>query len=111
MKTYILVRDGDGEDTTAECRCVISEDGKPPRILSLDRSLRVVQHSPAGFNFGYGGSGPSQLAFAILQDYLDRDDIPANIYQAFKADFIEGAKDGERIPGGHIEFWLSKANK
>jgi len=35
------------------------------KLLPLDPSLRHVNHSPDGFNWGYGGSGPSQLAAAI----------------------------------------------
>ena len=34
--------------------------------LSPDDSLKVRNHSPDGFNWGYGGSGPAQLALAIL---------------------------------------------
>ena len=29
-----------------------------------------VNHSPDGFNIGYNGSGPSQLAYAMCRDYL-----------------------------------------
>ena len=29
-----------------------------------------VNHSPDGFNVGYGGSGPAQLAYAICRDLL-----------------------------------------
>lgn len=42
-------------------------NGKP---LSLERSLKVFNHSPSGFSWGYGGSGPAQLALAILLRYL-----------------------------------------
>lgn len=36
-----------------------------------DRELQhVVKHSSAGFNWGYGGSGPSELARCILLDHL-----------------------------------------
>jgi hypothetical protein len=35
------------------------------------RALRhYVCHSPTGFNWGYGGSGPADLALAILCDAL-----------------------------------------
>lgn len=34
-------------------------------ILSSSPSLAVAQHSPDGFNWGYGGSGPAQLALAV----------------------------------------------
>jgi hypothetical protein len=38
-------------------------DGLP---LDLSKSLKHCNHSPAGFMWGYGGSGPSQLAFALM---------------------------------------------
>ncbi len=36
------------------------------KLLLPYESQRVVNHSPDGFNWGYGGSGPAQLALAIL---------------------------------------------
>jgi len=30
----------------------------------------LMNHSPDGFNWGYGGSGPAQLALAILADHF-----------------------------------------
>ena len=36
------------------------------REISPARSQAVWNHSPDGFNWGYGGSGPAQLALAIL---------------------------------------------
>jgi hypothetical protein len=41
-------------------------------------------HSPNGFEWGYGGSGPAQLALAILADHLDDDQEALNFYQRFK---------------------------
>lgn len=35
-------------------------------LLPIDNSLQEVQHSKE-FNWGYAGSGPAQLAFAVLQ--------------------------------------------
>lgn len=40
-------------------------DGKP-----LPLKLDVVNHSPTGFECGYHGSGPAQLAFALAFDHL-----------------------------------------
>lgn len=34
--------------------------------LKPDDSLKIVRHSPDGFEWGYGGSGPAQLALGIL---------------------------------------------
>lgn len=40
-------------------------------------------HSPTGFAWGYGGSGPAQLALAILAD-LHGDTVALRFYQTFK---------------------------
>jgi len=34
----------------------------------------VVSHSPTGYEFGHGGSGPADLALNILQDYMLNND-------------------------------------
>jgi hypothetical protein len=36
----------------------------------LDPRLDLSNHSPSGFAWGYGGSGPAQLALAILADMV-----------------------------------------
>ena len=41
-------------------------------------------HSPAGFEWGYCGSGPAQLALAILADHCGNDERALNWYQRFK---------------------------
>jgi hypothetical protein len=48
-----------------------------------------VRHSPTGFSWGYGGSGPAELARCILLDYAERigDDDKSfyeDNYQRFK---------------------------
>ena len=44
-------------------------------------------HSPDGFQIGYAGSGPSDLAFAICA-YLRPRDVAQRIHQDFKNRFI-----------------------
>lgn len=58
--------------------------------LSPKPSLRVMNHSPCGFEWGYHGSGPAQLALAMLLDlYPERgNDWAARHHQAFKARVI-----------------------
>jgi len=41
-------------------------------------------HSPSGFEWGYGGSGPAQLALAILADHLQNDHLALELHQQFK---------------------------
>ncbi len=55
--------------------------------LAPARSINLVNHSPDGFAWGYGGSGPAQLALAILLEYMSEDFARAN-YQKFKAEFV-----------------------
>jgi hypothetical protein len=47
-------------------------------------------HSPTGFEWGYGGSGPSQLALAILADHFGKDERALNFYQRFKWAVVAG---------------------
>ena len=55
--------------------------------LNPTESLAVARHSPNGFSWGDGGSGPAQLALAILLRATDRETAVAH-YQAFKWDVI-----------------------
>jgi hypothetical protein len=43
------------------------------RELSPERSQAVVNHSPSGFAWGYGGSGPAQLALALLSEITTKE--------------------------------------
>jgi hypothetical protein len=56
MKIYVGSRQEDGRE-------VVTVDGQP-----LDPRFDLVMCSPSGFAWGYGGSGPAQLAIAILAD-------------------------------------------
>ena len=51
--------------------------------LSPERSQKIFNHSPNGFNVGYGGSGPAQLALAILLELIDEDSALVK-HQQFK---------------------------
>lgn len=43
----------------------VTVDGKP-----LDPRFDLMRHSPDGFEYGYGGSGPAQLALALLAHHV-----------------------------------------
>jgi hypothetical protein len=60
-------------------RTKVTVDGRPLRAR-----LDLRSHSPAEFEWGYGGSGPAQLALAILANHLGNDKEALNLYQRFK---------------------------
>lgn len=71
MKTYEGRREG--------YAVIVTVDGRP-----LDPRLDLYNHSPTGFEWGYAGSGPAQLALAILADHLGDDREALDLYQRFK---------------------------
>jgi hypothetical protein len=65
--------------------CVITDAGRMP----LAPCNNVINHSPDGFEWGYLGSGPAQLALALCMDALDGDRARAiKVYQPFKEEHI-----------------------
>ncbi len=63
-----------------EARAVIvTVDGSP-----LKPRLDLWNHSPTGFEWGYGGSGPAQLALALLVDCLGDEEEATRLHHAFK---------------------------
>lgn len=58
---------------------IVTVDGE-----SLDPRLDLRNHSPSGLEWGYAGSGPAQLALAILADHLNDDQKALQLYQGFK---------------------------
>ncbi len=58
---------------------IVTVDGR-----RLDPRHDLWNHSPSGFEWGYGGSGPAQLALAILANHCGNDEQAINFYQRFK---------------------------
>lgn len=58
------------------------------KYLSPFESLMIYRHSPDGFSWGYGGSGPAQLSLAILLHYTNDRDIAVEWYHDFKWNFV-----------------------
>lgn len=71
-------------------RIVTNGQGQP-----IDLCLNIVNHSPTGFCWGYAGSGPAQLAFAILYDYLKDRQRAMGLYHDFKMAVIARLKMDE----------------
>lgn len=73
------------------------------------RKLEHVDlHSPDGFNWGYGGSGPADLALSILTDMYGRV-IAERYYQDFKWRFVAGFEDIWELSEEDIIKWKAVA--
>lgn len=83
----------------------------------------VTHHSPTGYEWGYGGSGPADLALNILEWQLRREGyrgetVPCfegrcfrlawDLHQAFKRDVIAACnRDDAHIPLETVTGWLA----
>lgn len=111
-RAYIGVR---GEDAdVGGCRVEVREpDGSR-------RALRHVEyHSPTGYEWGYGGAGPADLALSILADALgeqpSRSDLRHGrarcwqLHQAFKWEIVAGLpRGGWVLPASRVSEWLQQ---
>jgi hypothetical protein len=70
---------------------IVLVDGQP-----LDPRYDLRNHSPDGFNWGYGGSGPAQLALALLADITGDSALAEKWYQPFKWTFVARLEMGAR---------------
>lgn len=77
----------------------------------LQPRLDLKNHSPSGFSWGYRGSGPAQLAFAILVNELGKNRA-FDGYQQFKDEII--AQHAESVPflvrSPTIHAWAATAD-
>lgn len=79
--TFYQGRRAPGEAGPAE---VLVNDPEADQPEPLDPRHDLRNHSPDGFQWGYGGSGPAQLALALLCDALGDDKAAVRLYQRFK---------------------------
>jgi uncharacterized protein DUF6166 len=89
-------------------RVEITEPGKPDR--ALDPCTDVANHSSSGFSWGFQGSGPAQLALALLCDAVGvRRALP--LYQAFKRQRIARLEQyvGWRMTQAEVVQWVQEA--
>lgn len=109
-----------------------AHENDPTGVVRSNVVRTCTQHSPNGYECGYSGSGPADLALNILNAFVPprpeptrrwaddlRDDDPLKTskgvasrfalehHQAFKRDFIEGMpRSGGRIEAATIHAWI-----
>ena len=101
MKIYRGKRSGYEREVVVIVNGVSSE-------LNPEQSQEIVNHSPDGFNWGYGGSGPAQLALGLLLDATADREIANRHYQQFKSDVVSQIDNDEwEINEVAIHRWLA----
>ena len=97
MKAYEGIRTDEG--------CTVTVDGRP---LNMRLDLRMHADRP---EWGYGGSGPAQLALAILADAVGNDEA-MDYHQEFKRRFVAGFdRDGWNLTQSEIRSWIEQTLK
>lgn len=91
MKSYVGFRTNRAGNGRGDAVVNVLEPDKPPR--PLDPRLNLRSHSPTGFEWGYPGSGPAQLALALAADVLKDDDRALLVYQRLKFELVGGFAD------------------
>lgn len=92
--------------------CVIKQQSdKNPVILDPSPSQKIWNHSPDGFNWGYGGSGPAQLALALLLDATGDPGTALTQHQNFKRCFVCDWGDAWVLTQKNIIAWLNSLDK
>jgi hypothetical protein len=66
-------------------------------------------HSPTGFEWGYSGSGPAQLAWCLLRECGLTQEQTQTVYMRFKAEVVAKFSQEFTITKEEILNWVSKA--
>jgi hypothetical protein len=79
------------------------------RVLSPHRSQKLRNHSPTGFEWGYRGTGPAQLALALVLDATGHPLQSLAAYQWFKVAVVSNFDhDTWEITAGEIHKWVEQ---
>jgi len=78
----------------------VTVDGEP-----LAKRYDLLSASPSGFETGYNGSGPAQLAVAMLAHAFD-DEFACEHYQRFKREVVsELPEEGWTLTKQDLDAW------
>lgn len=77
------------------------------KALDLQKSLKVRNHSPTGFNWGYLGSGPAQFALALLMEFTDSE-TAQYYYQDLKSGWIGRLPQSDFMMHVHLRIIMQE---
>ena len=87
-----------------DIRCIRLANGTA-QVVGVSR--RIVRHSPTGFEFGYAGSGPADLALNTLFEATGDREFADRHHQDFKREFVEPLPyEGGTIRGAEVCAWI-----
>ncbi len=78
-------REENGDANLADEQVFVVRDGQ---VRFLNPRNDLMNHSPDGLSWGYGGSGAAQLALAMLMEIFNDWERVRPIYQRFKEHFV-----------------------
>lgn len=92
-------------DKSFDDDCTVLLDGKR---FDHKYSCQWRNHSPDGFSWGYTGSGPAQLALAILLQETADPQLSLYLYQTYKNSVISQLPDEFVITSDDVREWIAK---
>lgn len=80
---------------------------KNREVLTPDASRRILDLNPDGFEWGHNGSGPSQLALALLLESTGNPTMAKNMYFMLKGDVISKLSREWIMSQEFLQAWVS----
>lgn len=113
MKTYrgyrLLTVNDDG--LAISDRCIVRVHSGEYFVYDLPARQDLRNHSPDGFEWGYGGSGPAQLALALVADCWGEEYAVPKIYQRVKLIIAKLPRDGWKLTNDEVDAVIAAAVK
>ena len=108
-KLYIGIRRIPSQGTGSDTNVSVVIDGVRETLDPVP-SQKLSNHSPDGFSWGYRGSGPAQLALAILLDATGNPHLSLDHCQRFKDVFVSSWDEDWTITQADVLRWLAQAS-
>lgn len=107
QRTFVGTPDYDGDNGGTVIVLDPTQADNPDLVAAkLEPRLDLRDHSPTGFAWGYGGSGPAQLSLAILAEVIQDDDAALDLYQQFKEVIARLPKSTWSISEEYVRGWI-----
>jgi hypothetical protein len=90
-------------------RCVVRVVHDTGAAYDLPMRCDIRNHSPTGFEWGYGGSGPAQLALALVADCRGDAYAVPKIYQRVKIAIAKLPRDGWTLTSTQVDCLIAAA--